>query len=47
MTKLESTKGGMFRNENPTLENKQIEAGHDKKSRVNVKDKFKKRKRKH
>ena len=32
----------MFKNENPTLENKQIEVGHDKKSRVDANDKFKK-----
>ena len=42
MTTLESTKKGMFRNENTTFKNKQIEAGHDKKSRVDAKDKFKK-----
>ena len=32
----------MFKNENPISENKQIEVGHDKKPRVDVKDKFKK-----
>ena len=30
MTALESTKGGMFKNENPISENKQIEVGHGK-----------------
>ena len=30
MTILESIQGGMFKNENPSLENKQIETGHDK-----------------
>ena len=39
---LESTKEGMFKNENPILENKQIEVGHDKKPRVDAKDKLKK-----
>ena len=38
---LESTKEGMFKNENPISENKHIEVGHDKKPRVDVKDKFK------
>ena len=42
MTILESTKEGMFKNENPISENKHIEVGHDKKPRVDVKDKFKK-----
>ena len=36
----------MFMNENPTLEDKQIEVGHGKKPRVDAKDKFKKKKKK-
>ena len=35
----------MFKNENQTLENKQIEVGHGKKPRVDAKDKFKKKQR--
>ena len=46
MTALESTKKGMFKNENPISENKQIEVGHDKKPRVDAKDKFKKKREK-
>ena len=30
----------MFKRENPTWKNNQIEIGHDKKLRVNAKDKF-------
>ena len=39
MTILESTNEGMFKNENTISENKQIEVGHDKKPRVDAKDK--------
>ena len=45
MTTLESTKGGMFMNENPTLEDKQIEVGHGKKPRVDAKEKKRKKKK--
>ena len=50
MTVLESTKEGMFKNENPISENKQIEVGHDKNQesmlRISSKRKKKKRERK-
>ena len=41
---LESTKEGMFKNENSISENKQIEVGQEKKQRVDAKDKLKKEK---
>ena len=36
---------GIFRNENPTLENKQIEVGHDKKQESMLRKHWKKRER--
>ena len=36
----------MFKRENPTWKNNQIEIGHDKKLRVNAKDKFIKKRKK-
>ena len=50
MTALESTKEGMFKNENPISENKQIEVGHGKNQesmlRTSSKKKEKKKKKK-
>ena len=43
VTTLESTKWGMFKNENPTLENKQIEVGHDKNQESMLRTSSKKR----
>ena len=46
MTILESTKKGMFKNENPTLKNKQIEVGHDKNQESMLRTSLKRKKRK-
>ena len=43
MTKLEWAKGGMFKNENPTSENKQIEVGHGKNQESMLKTSSKKK----
>ena len=46
MTTLESTKGGMFKNENPISENKQIEVGHGKNQESMLRTSSKKKKKK-
>ena len=45
MTVLESTKEGMFKNENPISENKQIEVGHDKNQESMLRTSSKKKER--
>ena len=46
MTALESTKEGMFKNENPTLEDKQIEVGHGKNQELMLRTSSKKKRKK-
>ena len=46
MTALESTKEGMFKNENPISENKQIEVGHGKNQELMLRTSSKKKREK-
>ena len=46
MTTLESTKEGMFKNENPISENKQVEVGHSKNQESMLRTSSKKKRRK-
>ena len=46
MTALESTKEGMFKNENPISENKQFEVGHGKNQESMLRTSSKKKKKK-